>query len=211
MNLENNSREMKTVVETYIIEETASLIYDNEQLDKWNELVSELGLTGQTQIVVKEKSPVPFMHLKTNLVEVFSTLCPRKEDVSKYNKTPIPVEILDLVALSKREGYFDKIQIWYDDKTPDPVCIGLRYENEKDRSKGYEWYMHKYLLGKWGDVKHSFSELTSLAIKRWMKEENHRQNQNLIAAKRAIEDLELNAINKFGSEEENAALDILPF
>ena len=42
MQLQNNSSEMKTVVETFIIEETADLIYDNEQLDKWNELVDKL-------------------------------------------------------------------------------------------------------------------------------------------------------------------------
>ena len=133
--LNNNSNEMKTIVETFVIEETASLIYDNEQLDKWNGLVAELGLTGQTSIQTKEKSPIPFMHLKANFVAVFETLCPRKVDVSEYNISPIPLEILDLIALSVNEKYFDKIQIWYDDKNPDPVCIGLKgswYSYTKD-------------------------------------------------------------------------------
>ncbi|MFA5234148.1 MAG: hypothetical protein WC390_07095 [Sulfurimonas sp.] len=46
MELNKNSNEMKTIVETFIIEETAELIYDNDKLDKWNELVDTLGLQG---------------------------------------------------------------------------------------------------------------------------------------------------------------------
>lgn len=128
MNLENNSNEMKTVVETFVIEETAELIYDNDKLDKWNELVKDLGLTGQTKIQSPEKSPIPFMHLKVTLKNVFEQLCPRKVKIENYDVTPIPVEILDLVGLSKRENYFQSIEIWYDDKSPDPACIGVTSE-----------------------------------------------------------------------------------
>lgn len=124
----NNSASMKTVVETYIIEETQELIYDNEKLDQWNNLVKELGLTGQTKIQAKDKSPIPFLHMKQTHIAVFETLCPRKVKVQEYDKTPIPVEILDLVALSVKEKYFNKIEIWYDDKTPDPACIGFAGE-----------------------------------------------------------------------------------
>ena len=46
-----NHPAMKTVVETFVIEETQELIYDNEKLDKWNKYVEELGLTGQTKII----------------------------------------------------------------------------------------------------------------------------------------------------------------
>lgn len=123
--LKNNSKEMKTIVETYIIEETESLIYDNEKLEKWNNHVSELGLKGQEKIVVGEKSPIPFMFVKKGMKHVFETLCPRQVKVEDYDVTPIPVEILDLIALSNKEEYFDRIQIWYDDKDPDPLCIGV--------------------------------------------------------------------------------------
>jgi hypothetical protein len=125
---DNNSMEMNTIVETYIIEETSALIYDNEKLDKWNDLVAKLELKGQTKIVTKDKSPIPFMHIKTSLFNVFSQLCPCKVNVETYDITPIPVEILDLIALSKMENYFTKVQIWYDDKKPDPACIGITSE-----------------------------------------------------------------------------------
>jgi len=128
MELTNNSNEMKTMVETFVIEETAELIYDNEKLDKWNELVGELGLKGQTKIIKPQKSPIPFLHMKQSLINIFTELCPRKVNVVDYDVTPIPVEILDLIALSNREKYFKEIQIWYDDKTPDPACVGYTTE-----------------------------------------------------------------------------------
>jgi hypothetical protein len=207
--LKNNSTEMKTVVETFVIEETAELIYDNEKLDEWNNLVTELGLTGQQSIVKKDKSPIPFMHLKSNLVLVFETLCPRKVDVSEYNKTPIPVEILSLVSLAKNEKHFDKIQIWYDEKSPDPVCIGLNFQSESDRKSNYTWRMDAYLLGKWADVKHSFAELVVLARKRWTEQETNRLTQSIKTQTRELEDIETRAFDMFGSKVNGN--DSLPF
>lgn len=157
--LKNNSTEMGTIVETFIIEETASLIYDNEDLDKWNKYVEELGLVGQKKISTKEKSPIPFMHLKTGLKNVFETLCPRKVDFTEYNVTPIPLEILDLIALSKKEEYFNKgIQIWYDEVTPDPVCVGIIGEIIPV-SKPYTWH-------------HEAKFKTRVEALSWLKENN---------------------------------------
>ena len=221
MELQNNSNEMKTVVETFVIEETASLIYDNEQLDKWNDLVKDLGLKGQTEIVKPSKSPIPFMFIKDSMKNVFETLCPRKVDVSEYNITPIPVEILDLVALSKKENYFKKVQIWYDDKSPDPLCVGMtcnfygykngsysnadRVEKEteqevKDIIGEYgvnETGAKLYLLGKWADVKHSFEELKEMATKRYVSEEGNRYRKEIKQAQRRLDDLETDAFDKF--------------
>jgi hypothetical protein len=221
MELNNNSREMKTMVETFVIEETASLIYDNEQLDKWNSLVSELGLEGQTEIVKPEKSPIPFMFIKTSMYNVFKTLCPRSVPVSKYNITPIPVEILDLIALSKRENYFQSIEIWYDDKDPDPLCVGKTCKfygykngswNNNDRFEAateqevkdvigehtvYETDEKHYLLGKWADVKHSFEELKEMATKRYISERGNEHRLRIKEAQRGLDDLETEAFSRF--------------
>lgn len=140
MELTNNSNEMKTVVETFIEEETSTLIYDNDKLDHWNKMVKDLGLKGQGNVVQKDKSPIPFMFIKDTLKATFETLCPRKVNVEDYDITPIPVEILDLIALSKKESYFSKIEIWYDDKEPDPLCIGVVEH----------WILHE--KGKWSQV-----------------------------------------------------------
>ena len=221
MELTNNSSEMKTAVETFIIEETASLIYDNEQLDKWNDLVKDLGLEGQTKIVKPEKSPIPFMFIKTGMKNVFKTLCPIKVEVSKYDVTPIPLEILDLVALNKRENYFKKIEIWYDDKNPDPLCVGMTCNyygykngtwNNSDRVERetkqevediignysvYETDVKLYLLGKWADVKHSFEELKEMATKRFISEKGNYYRKQIKEAQRGLDDLETEAFEIF--------------
>lgn len=222
MNLNNNSKEMKTVVETFVIEETVELIYDNEKLDKWNELIEKLELKGQSRIVSKDKSPIPFMHLKTSMVNVFRTLCPRQVLVEKYDVTPIPVEILSMIALSKKEEYFNKIEIWYDDKSPDPACIGttgywyqstwyddrdrsldgIKFKTEEEAIQRGATRVHftednRYLLGKWADVKHSFEELKEIATKRYIQEEQNDLKKKIRDAQRELDDLQQKAFDKF--------------
>ena len=195
----NNSQEMKTIVETFIVEETAELIYDNGQLDKWNELVGNLQLQGQQGIVKLDKSPIPFMPMNTSLRNVFDTLLPRHVDVGVYDVSPIPVEILSLVSLSKNENYFDRMEIWYDDKSKDPACIGLRYKNESDRDKGYSWNMEHYLIGKWADVKHSFEELKEMAKKRYRATRENELKKYIKNSQRELEDMDTHVFDRFGA------------
>lgn len=226
----NNSASMKTVVETYIIEETQELIYDNTKLDQWNKLVGELGLTGQTKIQAKDKSPIPFLHMKRTLEAVFETLCPRKVDIKAYDKTPIPVEILDLAALSVKEKYFNKIEIWYDDKTPDPACVGilgkwivyrknyshigefateaeaLALKNDPEYHNHYFEETAKYLIGRWADVKQSFEELAAKAKKLFIASRKSSIEENIRAEKRKMEDLESDADRMFGFDDAVAGL-----
>lgn len=216
----NNHDSMKTVVETFLIEETIDLIYDNEQLEKWNKHVEELGLVGQTKIVQTDKSPIPFMHLKNSHKAICETLCPSKVDVEQYSITPIPVEILDLISLSKKEGYFGKIQIWYDEKSPDPFAIGVAGEwipRQSDgrwlwseSQKNYEdalalcggdkpYFSEKqfYLIGKWADVKRSWKELREMATERFVADKGNEYQKAIVTAKRGLEDLKTEAFEKF--------------
>ena len=133
---------MKTVVETFVMEETAELIYDNEKLTKWKQLVQELGLSGQESVHQPQKSPIPYMFMNQNLKNIAQTLCPRQEVYQEYNATPIPLEILEHISLSVREEYFEKIEIWYDDKTKDPFAIGVN-EEWKISDIDDKWKNHK--------------------------------------------------------------------
>ena len=220
--LENNHEQMKTVVETFVIEETAELIYDGEALESWNSLVSELGLKGQTEITKPTKSPIPFLHLKKGLVNVLKTLCPREYKVEDFNVTPIPVEILKLISLSVKENYFEEVKIWYDDKSPDPCAVGINYayyskengswknrHNAKESAqkemteKGWEGEPYKtydgehYLIGKWADVKQSFDELKERAKKRFIEQDGANYRRQIKDAQRALDDLESTAVEKF--------------
>lgn len=221
--LKNNSNSMKTIVETFLTEETTDLIYDNKQLDDWNKYVEELGLSGQRTIVKQDKSPIPFMHLKKSYVNICETLCPIKVKIERYNITPIPVEILELVSLSKREGYFEEILIWYDDKSPDPFCLGVNYEyysvngsswktrhsnfqlaKEEMDKNGWQGTPQKpfgggtyYLIGKWADVKREWKELKEMAIERYTENERILFEKAIVEAKRGLEDLKIKALEKF--------------
>lgn len=224
MKSKHNSIDMKTVVQTYVVEETQELIYDDEKLQEWNKYIDELGLTGQTTIVKPTKSPIPFLHMPPTLVNTFSTLCPSTVNIEAYNVTPIPVEILSLVSLCKREGYFEHIKIMYDDKNPDPACIGVRYgtwyaQTDEGNLKGSfptkgeaqekmdneGWTKHKpygsnemkYLIGRWGDVKRSFDELKQLAHKRFMASQGAELTKRIKDAQRALADLEATATERF--------------
>lgn len=208
--LNNNHREMKTVVETFVIEETAELIYDNEKLDQWNQLKEELGLTGQQNILKVGKSPVPFQPATKTQMEIIDVLCPKKDDIKSYNLSPIPLEVLELVSLSVKEGYFDKICIHYDAVTPDPFAIGYRWKDEEDKAKGYNWNMQPYLIAKWGDVKQSWDTLKERAASRWLSEESASLVEKLKETQRKIEDIRLTCLKKFGENSETVNLE-LPF
>lgn len=231
----NNSASMKTVVETFIIEETQELIYDNEKLDQWNKHVQELGLTGQTKIQAKDKSPIPFLHMKQSHIAVFGQLCPCRIDIKEYDKTPIPVEILDLASLSVKEQYFNKIEIWYDDQAPDPACIGIlggwivydrafsvigkpATEAEAKAFKSRtDYYTHQYsatahyLIGRWADVKQSLEELAAKAKKLFIASEKSRIEQDIRERQRGLEDLSNAADRKFGFDDSAATPLDLPF
>ena len=137
--LQNNANEMATVVETYLVEETTDLIYDNDKLNKWNELVAELNLEGQNHIRQTDKSPIPFLSMNAELKATFSTLCPSKISIDKYNLSSIPLEILDLVKLSNNEKYFSEVEIWYDEKQKDPLCVGVNAPWRVNEHGGNFW------------------------------------------------------------------------
>lgn len=206
----NNSASMKTVVETYIIEETQELIYDNEKLDQWNNMVNQLGLTGQTQVVKADKSPIPFLWMNQTTKAVFEELCPHKVRVEEYSKTPIPLEALSLVALSKREGYFDKIEVWFNDKNPDPAIIGFKYGQGASQWEK-EWYADRYLLARWSDVKASLEELTERAKKLFILRRTNELNEAIKKHQRELEDIEITANNAFGFGETGEGAISLPF
>lgn len=198
----NNHPEMKTVVQSYIIEETAELIYDNEKLDQWNKQIEALGLEGQKALLQKDKSPIPFMSMNTAMINICECLCPRKVNVEAYNVTPIPVEILDLIALAKKEGYFEKIQIWYDEKSPDPFCIGSMVRP----GSSYSWDMVYYLMGKWGDVKQSFEELKDRAIKRFKDEKVAEAQTKISEGNYLLQNIDVMAAKKMIGDTVNTGL-----
>jgi len=227
--MKNNSKEMKTVVETFLMEETVELTYDQEKLDKWNGLVEELGLLGQEKLVEPDKSPVPFKFMDQTLYNIAETLCPARTELKFYDEMPIPLEIMELVAMSIRENYFTKIEIWSDSKDKDPFAIGIaefyyvrnsnwnsvddlifktkeaaqvhcdKYEIE-DYCVSQRYSDTKYyLIGKWGDVKESFEALKVKAYNKYLKIEKTTLDERLAEVKSELQNVTIKAKKRFNS------------
>lgn len=112
-------------VQVYQNEELNDIVFQVEALDEWKQLAAELGMEHQTKFVERAESPIPYPHINHSMDIIFSTLCPRCVDFKAYDKTPIPLEVMKQIAFSVREKHFQKIEIWFDDKTPDPFAIGV--------------------------------------------------------------------------------------
>jgi len=194
----NNNESMATVVETFYVEETTNLIHDAEALKKWNERVDELELHGQKDVVVADKSPIPFLWMNSAIVKTFETLCPTKVEIAKYDKTPIPLDLLDVVALCKREKYFDCIEVWYNEEQKDPAIVGYKI----DKAIKEDWWAKsqgkKYLIGRWADVKESLDALVVRAKKMFIENTKNSLQYQIKQYQRNLEDVEQIAERDFG-------------
>jgi len=216
---------MDTVVEIFMISEVQDMTFEPEKLERWNALVSGLGLSGQQNLSKGDKSPIPYLPMNKSMVNVFETLCPRKVPAESFDQTPIPLEILEQIALSKREEYFTDIEVWYNEKSPDPVVVGkcgyyyqstwakernldmdnLHFHSKKEAFEAgvkedtsmYYNDEQKYLIGKWSDMKHSFEELKTMASNRFTEEKRMSVERRIRDCKRELEDLDTEAFNMF--------------
>lgn len=113
------------MVQIYQNEELNDIVFEVEALDEWKALATELGMEKQLDFTSNSESPLPYPWMNNTMKIIFETLCPRKVDYKAYDKTPIPLEVLKQIGLSVRDKHFQEIQIWYDDKTPDPAVVGI--------------------------------------------------------------------------------------
>lgn len=168
--------------------ELADISFEVEALDEWKEICNELGMERQVSLTKGKDSPVPYPFLNTTMERVYKTLCPENVDYKKYDKTPIPLPVLKQIQYSVKEKHFQKIEIWYDNKTPCPVVIGFTCKYWKYTKKGYDKVyfdtkelaeelneilsddIHSddisYLIAVWGDELKEFKELKGLAHER---------------------------------------------
>jgi hypothetical protein len=126
------------IITSYLLKEKEGLISAPEE---WMAKVQELGLEGQQELIAAgQKSPIPFTRMTIEHKRVLEAICPIKEEVKKFGKEAIPMEVLALIGLAIMEKYFEKIEIWYSRIDPDPVVIGNG----------------EYLLAQWGPERISY-------------------------------------------------------
>ena len=116
------------MVQIYQNEELNDVLFQVESLDEWQQIAQELQMDKQLNFINQATSPNPYPFITESMNRIFTTLCPTKVDFKEYDKTPIPLEVMKQIAFSVKEKHFTDIQIWYDDKTPDPFVIGKSQE-----------------------------------------------------------------------------------
>lgn len=177
------------MTQTFLVEETKELIYDSDKIEEWKAKCEELGLTGQLSLMTDGKSPIPFECMNEAVKRVYETLCPMKEKYKTYHKTAIPLEVLSLIALAEKESYFDEIEIWFDDKTPDPLAVGT--------VKDGTWNKKYYPIARWGDVLRPFDELKTKAIAVYKNTQRLQLSGNIAEMQNRLANLEINVERYF--------------
>ena len=154
-------------VEIYLEPELSEMVGSPEVTAEWKQLAEELGMEGQLKLIAPkseggtDKNPSPYIHMNKKAERVFAVLCPEVVNYKKYDKSTIPREVLREIALAEKEQYFEKICIWYDDASPDPLVVGYI----KDGSYNYI----KHMIARFGDEILPFEVLESKAIARMKK------------------------------------------
>lgn len=185
------------MVQTFLIEESKELIYDQDKLEEWKKKCEELGLENQIALTQKEKSPIPFEFMNTVTQRVYETLCPTKVGYKQYSKTVIPLEVLGLIHLSINEGYFETIEIWYDDKTPDPLAVGKR------KQAGSTYMYDHYTIARWGDVLRPFEELKEKAIDTFTNSSRITLQGKMSDLANKLTNVEINTLRYFDAQVQN--------
>jgi hypothetical protein len=180
--------------ESYLVEEVQSLIHSVEDLAQWKELVAQCELKGQETLTKEEKSPIPFPTMTQQMEKVYNTLCPTSTPAESYNTTAIPIRILSLIALCKQEGYFDSLEVWSDDKQPDPIVVGFRQDPNSS------WRKIKYLVGRWGDELRSYPELVKLAKERFTEDKRVQVTRTLSKCNTILANLENHVDSEFAGD-----------
>lgn len=131
----------------------------HENSEEWEQLCAGLGLQKQLKKAGKvEKVGNPYMKLDPRTERIYEMLCPRKEVYTSYEASTLPLEVLQEIHRCKKNEWFPVIEVWYDDKSPDPFLIGY------DSKKGYA---NKFLIARWGDELLLFEQLVDKAIDRY--------------------------------------------
>lgn len=131
----------------------------HEHAREWEQLCTGLALKQQLKKIGKvEKIANPYMKLDPRTERVYQMLCPRRELYTDYGAGTLPLEVLQEIQRCRENEWFPKMEVWYDDKSPDPFLIG--FESKKNE-------INKYLIARWGDELLPFELLVDKAINRY--------------------------------------------
>jgi hypothetical protein len=173
-------------VEIYLEPELEEMVGSVEVTEEWRQLAEELGMEGQLKLITpksegeENKNPSPYIHMNAKAERVFAILCPEVVDYKKYDKSTIPRQVLREIALAEKEQFFDKICIWYDDASPDPLVVGYI------KVGTYEYVKH--MIARFGDELLPFEELERKSINRLKKRMTDKLKSSLSAIDSTVDE-----------------------
>jgi hypothetical protein len=203
-------------VETYIMPETEELVTSPEALSEWQEQVDKLGLVGQKAITKKQQTPIVFMPVNRRLLEAIKVLCPSSCELKEYRHDAIPLPALEAAKMAIEKGFFQKIEVRWDDATPDPIMLGMnglwytsanyskhfstKAECEAQANGAIVHFLERehFLIARWGAEAKALSQLILDAKERFISEAKRRLTQAIRTAQRELDDVELTAQERFG-------------
>lgn len=156
-----------------------------EIAQQWFEIASELGLTNQLIHADRseEKKAPPYMHVDAKTGRIIMTLCPVQVEYANYKASTIPLDVLKEIAKCEKNGWYSKICICYDDKSPDPFVLGFTHNESK-------WQRDIHLIARWGAELMPFEMLEQKAIERLRSTALRALKELEFKAKSAIEDVD---------------------
>ena len=170
---------MKTVAETFLLNDSLELIYENALSGKWRQIIEKLNLRGQ-------------------LTSLLETPDRRKAVLEEYNLSPVSVEVPERAALSHQEGYFDKMQIPYDGQTEHFVCVDSCCAGEHNGPAATIPNMNRFLIDRCREVKSDFEQLKQKACRLCREHRVTERERPIRAAQRELVDIDREVVEKIG-------------
>lgn len=130
-----------------------------ENAQEWFEICSQLGLEGQVKHADRseEKKAPPYMHIDPKTNKIIMAICPVQVQYKDYSASTIPLDVLKEIQKAESNGWYQKIYICYDDKSPDPFVVGMTH--------GDHWSAHLHLIARWGNELIPFEQLEAKAVR----------------------------------------------
>jgi len=115
----------------------------------------------------------PFPQMTREQVFVYNKLCPEIYDIKEYNRTQIPLRVLQTYDMARKIDIFSEIEIWdvQDTTIKDPVMVALiknqlNFEGiiRNGRITSMRPLYRRFLLARWGESLEPFEVLKTKAF-----------------------------------------------
>lgn len=148
------------------IEPELENLSDEITASEWFELATNLGLENQISLADKseKKKAPPYTFADPKTMNIISAICPRRVDYKEYRVSTIPLDVMQEISKCIDNKWYYKIEIAYDDKSPDPFVIGTLTDS---------WSSPKHIIARWGAELLPFEILENKAVERLMNEKRN--------------------------------------